>query len=194
MRQRLEYALMALSVTAGVTAYFFFHPLDPAVYHVPRSMVAASSSWTSDSDVNQSHELSDPERARPLAAESSSKETTVNEWVRGLSERGSMYLNGKGVERDFSAAFEFFSLAAQLGDPFAMDRLGWIYENGLAREADRKKAMEFYARAAQAGYPLAQLWHKIRLLSFGPLLCLVRSRRSTRACPWRMDHPIGLPG
>ena len=66
---------------------------------------------------------------------------------------GEFYRNGIGVEKDYSTAQHWYSLAADRDQPRSMTRLGLLFEQGLGVPIDYKKAKEFYERAAEEEEP-----------------------------------------
>ena len=52
---------------------------------------------------------------------------------------------------DFAKAFADYSKAAEYGDSWTENRLGWWYDNGIYVQRDVKKAAEFWRRAAKKG-------------------------------------------
>ncbi|KAG2373129.1 hypothetical protein C9374_012861 [Naegleria lovaniensis] len=62
---------------------------------------------------------------------------------------GLMYLNGTGVKKDFTQAFEWLEKAAHQGCPTAQFNLGLLYEKGDGVQQDLKQANEWYQKAAQ---------------------------------------------
>lgn len=57
------------------------------------------------------------------------------------------YQFGEGVERDLSAAFEYYSQAARYNLPQAMYNLAYFYENGFVVSQDYNRAEEYCRRA-----------------------------------------------
>jgi hypothetical protein len=69
-----------------------------------------------------------------------------------LNQIGIMYFNGKGVERNYDAAAEYFQQAADLGDGYAFKFLAILHERGLiGGKPDRERAIALRARAQEAG-------------------------------------------
>jgi hypothetical protein len=136
MKDRTEYSFMALSLVIGFSLFLFYNHNNP---QIPISITFSKKDPPTESTVRRS--------STGQAAHGSE----IPEWTRDLNETAIGYLTGRGVERDFRTAFAFFSLAAQSGDPAAMNNLGWMYENGLARDADSTKAIELYGKAAHLG-------------------------------------------
>jgi TPR repeat protein len=64
---------------------------------------------------------------------------------------GSMYSNGRGVERDYAEAFHWFLMAAERGDAYSQSHLGYSYEMGIGAARDEKVAAQWYAKAADQG-------------------------------------------
>ena len=68
-----------------------------------------------------------------------------------LNQIGIMYFNGKGVERNYDAAAEYFQQAADLGDGYAFKFLAILHERGLiGGKPDRERAIALRARAQEA--------------------------------------------
>jgi TPR repeat protein len=64
---------------------------------------------------------------------------------------GSAYLYGKGVPRDYQAAFKWFMRSAEAGLPHAMVSLGWQYMCGLGVPIDYAEARRWNRLAAEWG-------------------------------------------
>jgi TPR repeat protein len=69
---------------------------------------------------------------------------------------GLMYLSGKGVEQDYSKAFDLFQSSANQGYDWGMNNLGGLYEKGWGTEPDLAKALMLYRDAAAKGNDAAQ--------------------------------------
>ncbi len=69
---------------------------------------------------------------------------------------GSMYRDGRCVQRSYTMAAHFFSEAVKKGHPQAAFHLAQMYENGLGLEKDLSKALKLYRFAAERGYLDAQ--------------------------------------
>ena len=67
-----------------------------------------------------------------------------------------MYDNGQGVLQDYKEAVKWYRLAAEQGDAFARDALGYMYNNGIAVLQDYKKAVQLFELAALQGLASAQ--------------------------------------
>lgn len=59
-------------------------------------------------------------------------------------------------EPDYEKAFELYSLAANAGDGYAMNRIALMYDRGEFVAKDLDKAFDWYLKAAEAGLPAAQ--------------------------------------
>lgn len=59
-------------------------------------------------------------------------------------------------EPDYEYAYEMYSLAAEAGNAYAMNRIGLMYDRGEFVALDYKKAFDWYLKAAEAGLPAAQ--------------------------------------
>ena len=64
---------------------------------------------------------------------------------------GVAYLFGRGVERDASAACQWFKLSAPQGQPLSQCLLADCYENGNGVERSENLARYWYVRASEAG-------------------------------------------
>ncbi|KAJ8936610.1 hypothetical protein NQ314_012225 [Rhamnusium bicolor] len=73
----------------------------------------------------------------------------------GLSGLGLMYLYGKGVEKDYSKAHQFFLAAADQGWVDGQLQLGNMYFSGLGVKKDFKMANKYFSLASQSGHVLA---------------------------------------
>ena len=72
------------------------------------------------------------------------------------------WMEGRGIEPDPVEAFHWFNVAANLGEPMAMNMLGRCHELGLGTPVDMALAAVWYRKAAEAGldwgmYNLAHL-------------------------------------
>lgn len=67
-------------------------------------------------------------------------------WLGLMHEAGSL-----GFTQDYAKAMRWYLKAANTGDGYAMNRVGWLYQNGLGVTQDYTKAMEWYQRGADAG-------------------------------------------
>jgi len=69
---------------------------------------------------------------------------------------GFMYQNGQGCEKDDVKAVEFYKLAAEAKQPFALFNLAILYMNGLCGlEHDQFKAHDLHMQAAEREVPPA---------------------------------------
>ena len=57
-----------------------------------------------------------------------------------------------GVEQDYKKAFEYYSKAAEMGNPMSFYSLGILYYEGLGTEQDYGKCFENWMRSAELGY------------------------------------------
>ena len=67
-----------------------------------------------------------------------------------MNDMGDHYMNGWGVERDYSRATGWYRKAAANGNPFGMINLAFTYENGLGVNRDANQAMAWYRKATDA--------------------------------------------
>ncbi|GBC21969.2 kinase-like domain-containing protein [Rhizophagus irregularis DAOM 181602=DAOM 197198] len=56
-----------------------------------------------------------------------------------------------GVNVSEHKAFELYQKAADLGNPFGINDLGYCYKNGIGTDIDKKKAFELYQKLAELG-------------------------------------------
>lgn len=68
-----------------------------------------------------------------------------------------MYHSGMGVSRDMKKAFEFYQIAAELGNTDAQVDLGDIYYYGKETAQSYEKANYWYEKAAKNGNATAQM-------------------------------------
>lgn len=73
-----------------------------------------------------------------------------------LDEGDAAYFVEQGQTPDYKYAFEMYSLAASVGDAYAMNRVALMYDRGEFVALDYVKAFEWYLKAAEAGLPAAQ--------------------------------------
>jgi len=64
---------------------------------------------------------------------------------------GGLYLNGRGVERDYKQASVWYEKAAAAGDSEAMNEMGRFYANGWGVAQDYTQASDWYAKGIAAG-------------------------------------------
>ncbi|BBM87941.1 serine/threonine-protein kinase [Candidatus Uabimicrobium amorphum] len=68
-----------------------------------------------------------------------------------MSNLGSLYALGSGVNQDFNAAYEWFSKSAQLGNFGGMSGISKMYMRGDGVAKDIAKSIEWLEKAAKAG-------------------------------------------
>ncbi len=69
---------------------------------------------------------------------------------------GLAYYHARGVEQDYSKAFEWFKKAAEQGNTYARYRVAEMYEEGKVLEQDYSKAFEWFKKVAERGDTDAQ--------------------------------------
>lgn len=80
---------------------------------------------------------------------------------------GSLYVDGKLIEKDFKKADYYLTISAQLNHPGAINSIGDGYYIGDIRQKDLKKALKYYERAGKMGYGPAQFNAGIVLYKYG---------------------------
>ncbi len=88
----------------------------------------------------------------------------INSW-RGLANTdatiqnnyGVMYMDGKGVPRNFATALQWFSRSAANGSSLGQNNLGGMYRDGRGVTRDYAKAITFFSASAQQGNAAAQV-------------------------------------
>ncbi len=79
------------------------------------------------------------------------EEAKNSENERYLCDAAQVLCSDRYVEKDEARSFDFYLQAAELGDPFAMNEVGWYYKEPIGVDADYTLAMEWYEKAAAAG-------------------------------------------
>ncbi|PAY16828.1 hypothetical protein CKO51_24645 [Rhodopirellula sp. SM50] len=69
---------------------------------------------------------------------------------------GFAHESGRGVVRNYPAAFQYYRSAAEAGDSAACYAVGRFYYNGYATKKDVEEAAEWYEKAAKLGYTMAE--------------------------------------
>jgi hypothetical protein len=87
------------------------------------------------------------DRLTPLAAKGDAK---------AQYELANMYMDGKGVEQDFTKAVQLYELSANQGFVDAQHYLGVIYDKGRGANRDDARARKWYCLAAERGYSVSQ--------------------------------------
>ncbi|GBC20521.2 kinase-like domain-containing protein [Rhizophagus irregularis DAOM 181602=DAOM 197198] len=67
-----------------------------------------------------------------------------------------MYIDGKGVSKDYDKAFELSKKLANTGYPCGINLLGYCYYNGIGTVANTPKGVELYQKTANLGNCLAE--------------------------------------
>merc|ERR1719188_984590 len=73
----------------------------------------------------------------------------------GQSGLGLMYMQGRGVGKDYKKAFDYFKKAAEQNWVDGQLHLGNMYYNGLGVSVDYKMAVKYFNLASQSGHILA---------------------------------------
>jgi len=69
---------------------------------------------------------------------------------------GYLYVEGKGVPKDFAQATEWFRKAADQGQADSQNSLGYAYFTGQGVNRDFRQAAEWFRKAAEQGHAFAQ--------------------------------------
>lgn len=72
-----------------------------------------------------------------------------------IAEADAAYFADAGGEPDYAYAFKMYSLAANAGDAYSMNRLALMYDRGEHVKQDFYEAFDWYMKAAEAGLPAA---------------------------------------
>ncbi|KAG0357782.1 hypothetical protein BGZ54_000189 [Gamsiella multidivaricata] len=85
--------------------------------------------------------------------------TARKELVMALYELGMSFLKGWGVNKDKVAAFHYFKLAADLGDPDSQNEVAQCFLDGIGTEKNAFEAARYYRLAsAQGASQLGNSW------------------------------------
>ena len=68
--------------------------------------------------------------------------------VYAIQEIGSMYLLGRGVDKNLNESFKWIKKAAEKGLPVSMAMLAKFYEVGIGTTPDINEALKWYVEAA----------------------------------------------
>lgn len=109
------------------------------------------------------------EKARVFYGERNVRDERFSRAMLDLAESGDKgaqrcvgwcYQDGRGVEKDLSAAVKWYRFAAEQEDVHAQFRLGWFYNCGLGVAADTREAERWLRKAAEreARDPLPQTY------------------------------------
>ena len=77
--------------------------------------------------------------------------------VKAQEKLGRLYQRGKGVERDYAAATDWYRKSAIQGDAAAQARLGFMLWLGVGTDRDYQEAFTWYRRSAEQGNRLGQV-------------------------------------
>jgi TPR repeat protein len=69
---------------------------------------------------------------------------------------GQMFYDGKGVDRDYAKAVNWYHRAADQNYPEAQFKLGVMYANGIGVEKNLDRAFSWYSAAASQGHAKAR--------------------------------------
>lgn len=83
---------------------------------------------------------------------------STKEEALSLFELGQMYYNGKGVEKDFQKAKNYFELSAAEGYGLAQLWAGYMYYKGLGGIQDYQKAKEYFELSLEKDISGANNW------------------------------------
>jgi len=77
--------------------------------------------------------------------------------ARSQYKLGELYVDGKGVQQDYSEAAKWYQKAAEQGNPQAQVNLGNMYRDGKGVQQDYAEAAKWYRKAAEQGDSQIQL-------------------------------------
>lgn len=83
------------------------------------------------------------------------------ELVYALREVARGFMHGWGVKEDKKMGYNYFLVAAQLGDPESAQEVAFCYEKGKGIRKDKMEAARWYRKAVRAGMSdvgLAWIW------------------------------------
>ena len=92
------------------------------------------------------------QKAIPLLKKAAKEGHSLAHVVLGL-----MYVNGKGVDKNFKEAFHWFEIAAHKKDPDGQYNLAKLYDKGQGVKKNTKEAAKWYELAAHQEVVDAQL-------------------------------------
>ncbi|KAG0281039.1 hypothetical protein BGZ95_007239 [Linnemannia exigua] len=69
---------------------------------------------------------------------------------------GDMYQDGRGVQRDYQAAMDWYLKAAEQGDAIGQRKVGVLYDKALGVAQSYSTAMTWYLKAAEQGDAISQ--------------------------------------
>lgn len=82
--------------------------------------------------------------------------------AKAQNEIGLMYLDARGVDRDYQAAIRWFRLSADTDLADAQFNLGLMYAEGLGTLRNSVEAKKWFLRAAEQGHAVAELNLSVR--------------------------------
>ena len=88
-----------------------------------------------------------PVQAKRTSVFSSSQDKQVEMKIDSLNQLGDLYYKGKGIQKDYQKAFDYFSQSNALGSSYAKYKLGLMYYFGDGVEADTTQANQYYTEA-----------------------------------------------
>lgn len=90
----------------------------------------------------------------PVAQQTETPDTPDLEQI--LDDADAAYFVEEGETPDYQRAFQLYSLAADAGDAYAMNRLALMYDRGEFVAQDFTEAFNWYLKSAEAGLPAGQ--------------------------------------
>ncbi len=120
---------------------------------------SVGSYWLSLSFVTGEGTVKDPEKADQMKKRvfADLRRDANNGDTHAMVELGEGYTNSES-KSDQTFGYECFEKAAEAGDIYGMERLGWAHYMGVGTSANVKKALEWFQKAAERGHPAAQSW------------------------------------
>ncbi len=81
--------------------------------------------------------------------------------INSLNQKGNAAIS----EKKYAEAINWYKQAANLGDPFAMNYIGYLNESGLGVSTNYQKAFEWYTKASEKDY--APAYYNLAIFYYG---------------------------
>ena len=73
-----------------------------------------------------------------------------------IAKIGDCYYYGRGVDKSYEKAVEYYRIGADKGNAYAQYSLGYCYEQGQGVKSNRYRAIDWYKKAAAQGNESAE--------------------------------------